>query len=66
LLACSLLSAVKAVSVVSSFAAIGDFSKSPQEQADRVYTEDDWLPTTAKEMEALSAYVPVAVIMKWR
>jgi hypothetical protein len=41
------------VAVVSSFAAIGDFSTPPTEQDGKVYTEKDWLPMTEEECEKM-------------
>ena len=54
---------VKAVAIVSSFAAVFDPSKPFYEQDGRVYTEADWLPQTEDQVEALeddgSVYLPV-------
>jgi hypothetical protein len=36
---------------VSSFAAVGDFSKPFYEQKGKVYTEDDWLSWTEEDCE---------------
>ena len=50
----SKVDSVKAVSIVSSFAAIGDFSKPASEQVGKVFNENDWLPVTAEDCEKLS------------
>jgi hypothetical protein len=44
---------VKAVALMSTFAAIGDFSIPPEKQKGRVYTENDWQPDTEEEKEKL-------------
>jgi hypothetical protein len=48
---------VKAIGVVSSFAAIGDFSTPADQQDGKVYTENDWLPWTDEYAETIKAYV---------
>jgi hypothetical protein len=44
---------VKGIAVLSSFAAIGDFSKPASEQDGKVYTEEDWNPMTEEFCEHL-------------
>lgn len=46
---------VKAIGVVSSFAAIGDFSTPADQQDGKVYNENDWLPWTDEYAETLKA-----------
>lgn len=45
------MSSIKAVSLMSSFASIGDFSSPPEKQKDRTYTEKDWSPLTEEQCE---------------
>jgi hypothetical protein len=42
---------VKAIAIVSSFAAIGNFGLPPTAQEGTVYTEADWLPWTDEDCE---------------
>ena len=46
---------VKAIGVVSSFAAIGDFSTPADQQDGKMYNENDWLPWTDEYAETLKA-----------
>lgn len=43
--------AVKGAAIVSSFAAVGDFSTPFYKQDGRVYSEDDWLAWTDEDCE---------------
>jgi hypothetical protein len=57
---------VKAVSLISSFAAIGDCMKPATEQDGKVYTEADWLPQSEQDCEKTdtkSKYVIVIIHM---
>ena len=45
---------IKSVSIVSSFAAIGDFSRPASEQVGMVYNENDWLQVTTEDCEKIS------------
>lgn len=55
---------LKAVSMVSSFAAVGDHFAAPwSQQGDRTYNEADWLPQTSTDCEQMTGAEPYAAVL---
>ena len=50
----SLTAGIKAVTVVGSFAGVGNHTKPFYENKGVVYTENDWLPLTEEDCEAMN------------